>query len=82
METQKAPTTIDELRNILADEIKRLRNGETTAANVNATTNAVGKIFSSVKLELEYNKLTGKHPNIQMMTAVEVNKLEKTEPKK
>ena len=66
-----------DLRDILMDEIKKLRNGETTAANVNAVTNCTGKIFSSVKLELEYSKLIGVSPNIPFLnnTKREVKKL-------
>lgn len=56
--------TIDDLRSILSDEISKLQRGETSAANVNAITNASGKILSSVKLEIEYNKLLGKVPEI------------------
>lgn len=55
---------IDDLRRILSEEITKLRKGETTAASVNAITNASGKILSSVKLEIEYNKLLGKVPEI------------------
>ena len=56
--------TINDLRDILADEIDKLRKGDTTAASVNAVTNATGKILSTVKLEMEYNKLLGKTPDI------------------
>ena len=55
---------IQDLRVVLVEEIVSLRAGKTTAANVNAVTNATGKIFSSVKLEMEYNKLIGQTPNI------------------
>ena len=56
------------LRGILAEEIVRLRAGETTAANVNAVTNATGKIIATVKLEMEYYKMIGRTPNIPMLT--------------
>lgn len=58
---------INSLRTILAEEIGKLRNGDTTAANVNAITNATGKILSTVKLEMEYHKLIGKTPNIDFI---------------
>jgi hypothetical protein len=54
--------TLNELRGVLADEIHRLRNNETTAAGVNAISNATGKILSTYKLELEISKLMGKQP--------------------
>jgi hypothetical protein len=56
--------TVDDLRLILAEEIQKIRTGTTTAANVNAVTNAAGKILSTIKLEIEYNKLLGRTPNI------------------
>lgn len=58
---------INELRTILCEEIDNLRSGNTTPANVNAITNATGKILSSVKLEMEYAKLTGKKPEVSFI---------------
>lgn len=55
---------IHDIRNILAEQIQGLRAGETVPATANAITNAVGKILSSVKLEMEYSKLSGTQPNI------------------
>jgi hypothetical protein len=63
--------TIDDLRSILADEIGKIRKGETTAANVNAVTNASGKILSTVKLEMEYAKLVGKTPHIAFIEKID-----------
>ncbi len=56
--------TVSDMRKILAEEIRSLRKGETTAQNVNAVVNASGKLLSSVKLEMEYNRLTGQMPEI------------------
>ena len=56
--------TVEDMRQVLSEEIDNLRTGKTTAANVNAIVNASGKILSTVKLEMEYNKLIGKTPNI------------------
>jgi len=56
--------TVEDLRTILADEIGKIREGKTTPANVNAITNASGKILSTIKLEIEYNKLHGSVPTI------------------
>jgi hypothetical protein len=70
---QKAATldtlTLNELRGILSDEINRLRNGDTSAASANAVSNATGKILSSIKLEMEYQKLTGRKAHIPMLSA-------------
>ena len=60
--------TLNELRGILSDEIKRLRDGDTSAASANAVSNATGKILSSIKLEMEYQKLTGRKANIPMLS--------------
>jgi len=65
----KSLKTVNDLRTILADEISNLRSGKTTAANVNAIVNASGKILSTVKLEMEYNKLIGKTPAIDFIAS-------------
>jgi hypothetical protein len=56
--------TINDMRLILAEEIQKVRDGKTTAGNVNAIVNACGKILTTVKMELEYNKLLGNTPFI------------------
>lgn len=66
-EVVKTPS-FREVRSILAAEIAKLRRGDTTAANVNAVTNAVGKLLSSYKLEIEISKLLGKKPNAALLT--------------
>ena len=52
--------TLSGLRGILLDEIRRIREGETTAANANAVTNATGKILSTLVLQMKYAQVTGK----------------------
>jgi len=52
-------------------EIQKIREGKTTAANVNAIVNASGKILTTIKMEIEYNKLIGKTPNIGFINAPE-----------
>ncbi len=59
--------SLDDLRTILSEEIDKVRTGQTSAANVNAVTNATGKILSSIKLEMEYHKLLGKVPEIDFV---------------
>lgn len=66
--------TVNDLRSILAEEIQKIRKGETTAANVNAVTNASGKILSTIKMEIEYNKLLGQTPNIPFIVSKESKK--------
>ena len=62
MSEQKVSKNINDLREILSEEIDKLRQGKTTPASINAITNATGKIFSSIKLELEYAKILGEKP--------------------
>lgn len=38
-------------------------------AEVNAIVNATGKILATVKMEIEYNKLIGKTPNIDFINS-------------
>jgi hypothetical protein len=78
-EVVKTPT-FREVRSILAAEIAKLRNGDTTAANVNAVTNAIGKLLSSYKLEIEISKLLGKKPNATLLTEGETKTEEEPEP--
>jgi hypothetical protein len=59
--------TLQGLRMILSEQIEAIREGKATASNVNAISNATGKILSSIKLELEYHKLVGKTPHMAAM---------------
>lgn len=63
----KKELNIRELREILGEEIQKLREEKTTPANVNAITNATGKVLSTVKLEMEYCKLIGRAPKIEFL---------------
>lgn len=56
--------TVNDMRLMLSEEIVKLRTGKTTPGNVNAIVNASGKILTTIKMEMEYNKLLGKTPNI------------------
>ena len=58
---------LSQLRAILSEEIQNIREGQTTAANVNAICNATGKILSTVKLQMEYYKQIGKTPVIPLL---------------
>ena len=75
--------TMNQLRDILCDEIDALREKKTTAASVNAVVNATGKIFTSIKMELEYAKSVGRQANMQFieLAAPEIEKPAKKEPK-
>jgi len=65
----EAITTVNDLRKILAEEISKVRSGDTTAANVNAIVNASGKILTTIKMEIDYAKLSGKPLTISWLDA-------------
>jgi len=69
--------SVEDMRVMLSEEITKLREGNTNAANVNAIVNATGKILSTVKLEIEYNKMIGSTPNIPFIPAGQKRLLEK-----
>ena len=52
------------IRAVLSEEIEKLRTGKTTAGNISAMSNAIGKYLSSVKVQLEVAKIVGKAPQI------------------
>lgn len=59
--------TMGDVRDVLSQTIRGLQQKDMTAGNANAICNVVGKLLSSVKLELEYQRLTGQTPNIAML---------------
>ena len=61
------PRNINDLRTVLCEEIDRLRNEKTNAANVNAIVNATGKVLSTIKMEMEYSKLSGIAPKMDFI---------------
>lgn len=63
--------TLNDMRAILSDEIERLRSGESTPATAGAVTNAVGKILSSIKLEMDYLHAAGRKVDIPLLNSGE-----------
>ena len=59
--------TVNDMRNMLVQEMEKIRDGKSTPATLNALVNGAGKVFSSIKLEIEYNKAIGKTPFIPML---------------
>ena len=68
---------VNDLRIMLAEELTKLRNEQTTPASLNAIVNATGKILSTVKLEMEYGKMLGKTPKIDFIKITALKKLER-----
>lgn len=63
MKMDSVVCNVEDMRQLLSREIQNLRQGSTTAHNLNAITNACGKMCQSAKLELEYAKAAGKKPH-------------------
>lgn len=62
---------INEIREVIWGTIQDVKKGLTTAGQANAVTNATGKYLSTVKLEMEYCKLTRKQPDLTVMFGIE-----------
>ena len=67
MKESKTEMTVQNVQELLWDEIYRLRNEETTAANLASITNATGKIMSAEILKIKYAELTGQKPSSPML---------------
>lgn len=59
---------INDLRSVLTEELLKLREGKATAKDVNAIANVASKILHSVRLEMEYCKMTRQTPSISFIT--------------
>jgi len=54
---------MNDIRSILAEEIENLRAKKTGPSTLNAIVNATGKILTTVKMEIEFAKLTNMKPS-------------------
>ncbi len=61
---------IDDLRQFLIDELKKVSSGESTPAAANAMANIGGKVMQSVKMTLEYCRMTGQTPYIPFIKSL------------
>ena len=53
----------------MSDQIRKIEAGQTTPAKVNAISNATGKILASVRLQMDYHRLSGKPlPEIPLLS--------------
>lgn len=62
---------VQEIQATLWEQVQGLREGKTTPANANAVSNAIGKMFTGVKLQMEYYRLTGATPTIPFLVTKE-----------
>ena len=51
--------TVDGARNILSDEIQKIRSGKTTPEKARAVSNMMSNMVRSIKIEIEYLKMRG-----------------------
>lgn len=58
---------MNEMRDILCGTLDKITAGKITAAQANAVANVTGKVFTSIKLEMEYSKMSGRQPDVKCM---------------
>jgi hypothetical protein len=61
--------SMSDIRIVLSDQIRDLAAQSTSPANANAVTNAVGKLLSSLKLEMEYRRQMNRTGGIRLLEA-------------
>lgn len=62
-----APSTAQDLLEVMGENIQRLRNGEATPAVANAIVNSSAAMLRIVKLQMDYAKMTGATPSIPLL---------------
>ena len=62
-----ATPSFNDIRDQLWDNVQGIKEGTITAASCNAQTNAIGKILSSVKLQMDLCKITGRQPDVALL---------------
>jgi hypothetical protein len=68
-EKDTRPLTAQDLFIVLSENIQRLRNNEVTPAAANAVVNSTAGMLRIVKLQMEYARMTGKTPEIPLLTS-------------
>jgi len=61
--------SMNETRGILTESILGLRSGDTTPSAANAISNAIGKYLSTVRLEMDYQRQSGRKGAIPLLDA-------------
>lgn len=64
---------ITDLRKSLADNYEALKNGTMDLKQGKELSNCAGKIISSLKVEIEYQNLTGNKNKIEFLESVQNN---------
>jgi hypothetical protein len=58
---------VDNLRNFLAEQLEKLTNGEVKPDVANACAMLTANMLLSINLEMKYNSMQNKKPNIKFM---------------
>lgn len=69
-----------DIRKFLCDEMNKVSTAESTPAIANACANLAGKVLQSVKMELEYSRMTGVNTEIKFLNGI-TSKIKKLENK-
>ena len=67
----------DQVRSVLIEEIDLIKKGESNPSRANAVANLVGKILSSVKLDIEVQRYIGEGKAARMNTKLLAEKKKK-----
>ena len=67
LEVPSRTYTVNDLRAVLSEAIDDLRHERSSPANVNAIANAAGKILHTLRLQMEYQQMTGIRQGIPML---------------
>jgi len=65
--TSNAPVSAQDLLEVMAENIRRLRDGESSPAVANAIVNSSAAMLRIVKLQMDYAKMTGATPEIPLL---------------
>lgn len=63
----KTPSNINEIREVLCETIKSIREKTITPDAAEAISNASGKIVATFRVELEYRRMRGEVPFAKFM---------------
>lgn len=63
----KAPVNAQDLMETLAENIRRVVDGEITPASANAVVNSSAALLRVVKMQMDYAKATNATPHIPML---------------
>lgn len=69
----------DQIREVIIEEIQLIKKGDSNPARANAIANLIGKLLSSVKLDIEVHKYVAKASAVDLTVPLIKNLSEKKE---